>query len=82
MGEINGAPDQILLIVLSGAVIHGLWLAFLLIFKTRYQAANRFLALALITVSLHLINYLFFLTGFIRILPHALGVIYPFLYLL
>ena len=68
--------------LLAAAAIHGAWLAGLLFLKSRRQAGPRLLALAFILLSLYLLNYLLFLTGYIRDFPHLLGVFYPPLFLL
>lgn len=40
------------------------------------------MAASFVLVSLYLVNYLFFLTGFIRSFPHLLGVFYPLFFLI
>lgn len=82
MGDVSTADSQILLFLLAGAIIHGFWLAILLLLGNKRSGAKLFLSIALLCLSLHLVSYLLFLTGMIRLTPHFFGIPYPFLYLI
>jgi len=67
----------LLTFALGAAALHGFWLSALCVAR----AHTRWLSLALLGLSLYLLNYLLFLTGIIRVLPNMLGVLFPFVYL-
>ena len=82
MNNINSGNTQWLTFLLAAAALHGLWLAGLLFAKNEGRQGLKLLAAAFVLVSLYLLNYLFFLTGFIRSTPHLLGVFYPLFFLI
>lgn len=65
--------------LLVASALHGLWLAVLLFLKNKKAL---FLGIAFLIFSLYLVNYLLFLTGVIRSLPHLFGAFYPLLFLI
>ena len=81
MNNINSGNIQWLTFLLAAAALHGLWLAGLLFAKNEGRQSLKLLSAAFVLVSLYLLNYLFFLTGFIRFAPHLLGVFYPLFFL-
>lgn len=82
MGDLDRTTTQLLLLLLTGAIFHGLWLTALL-FSRRNRPArgSLLLATALFCISFYLLGYWLFLSGFIRQVPQLFGVSYPFLYL-
>ena len=82
MASIQTSGEQWLSLFLAVAALHGLWLAVLLIAKARKQAGAGLLGLAFVFLSLYLGNYLLFLSGAIRSVPHLLGVFYPLMFLI
>lgn len=74
--------DQWLVFLLGAAALHGVWLAVLLFSNTARNKGLLFLGITITIFSLHLLNGIFFLTGFILAFPHMLGLFYPFLFLL
>lgn len=81
MEDISSHGALWLSILLAAAALHGLWLAVLLFVKSEAGRGGRLLGIAFLIISLYLLNYLLFLTGTIRSLPHLLGAFYPFLFL-
>ncbi len=69
-------------VIFSAAVVHGIYIAFLLASKSMRNHSRRFLAALCIAVSFQLANYLAFLTGFITLIPHFYGVVSPLLFLI
>ncbi len=82
MDNIRPSDLQWLTVLLTAATLHGFWLSILLFSKKWKQLGARLLGLAFVIVSLHLVNYLLFLSGVIRSVPHSMGVIFPLLFLL
>ena len=74
--------QQWLFFLLGAAALHGCWLALLLFLKNRNNSKAWLLGSAFIFVSLHLINYLLYLTKAIYRFPHAVGVFYPIMFLI
>lgn len=70
-----------LTILLAAAALHGLWLAVILFMKSESRKVGGLLGVAFLIISLYLLNYLLFLTGSIRSVPHLLGAFYPSLFL-
>ncbi len=81
MEKMIGENMQWLAYLLAATALHGIWLATLLFSKAKQSSEAKLLGIAFVIVSLHLLNFLIFLTGYIRLLPHGLGFIYPLLFL-
>ena len=81
MESISSGTTQFLTFLLAAATLHGIWLGILLVMKAPRRAA-RLLAVCFFLLSLYLINYILFLTGAIRAVPHLFGVFYPLLFLI
>ena len=75
------AAQQLLVLLLGAAVLHGIYLSALIFFKNKNIEEGRLLGLALLSVSAYLLNYLLFLSGIIRYYPNCLGVLYPWVFL-
>ena len=74
--------QQWLVFLLGAAALHGCWLALVLFLKNRNNSKAWLLGAAFVFVSLHLFNYLLYLTKAIYQFPHAVGAFYPIMFLI
>ncbi len=80
--QLTPFQNDLFLILFSAAVIHSIYLAFLLFFKSRKERGVKLLGIVMICLSLLIFNYLLYIADWMRIFPHMLGVFAPFVLLI
>ncbi len=80
--QLSTLQSDFFLLLFLAAVLHSFFLIFLLLGKAGKEKELFFLTIALLVVSLMMINYVLYIGQWIRQRPHLLGVVAPFLYLL
>ena len=69
------------LILFAAAILHGIFLSLIILFRSRKENGLVWLSVALIGISSLLINYFLFISDAIAEHPHWLGVFVPLIYL-
>jgi hypothetical protein len=67
------AAQQLLVLLLGAAVLHGIYLSALIFFKNKNIEEGRLLGLALLSVSAYLLNYLLFFEWYHPVLSQLPG---------
>ena len=82
MEEMYPITQQLLIFLLGATTLHGFFLSIVIYTKGKQNRANNFLVFTLLALSFYLLNYLLFLTSFIKDFPHLLNVFYVGIFLI
>lgn len=80
--DLSQGTSSIFIILFAAAMLHSLFLAFILFTKVKAQTDLRWLGGIMVLLGIWLLEYLFFLTNSIKQQPHLLGLLAPFIFLL